>query len=111
MGGAPKEPKRVVHWAAAESTKEEEVAMEAASLTLTSLLAMHVVLATFPNAILRVSATLNEGAQTHSPNEWKSQAVEYHIEHALAHITGDKDYDHAATRLLMALECLSRRIH
>lgn len=62
-------------------------------------------------AVLAVSAVLCKGAIKYDPNNWRKISRDEHINHAMTHIlallagdTQDDHLDHAACRLLMALE-------
>lgn len=64
-----------------------------------------------PHATLAVAEVLAEGAAKYCANNWHKIAVEDHLNHALAHIfadragdTQDAHLEHAACRLLMALD-------
>ncbi|MES2208574.1 MAG: dATP/dGTP diphosphohydrolase domain-containing protein [Chloroflexota bacterium] len=64
-----------------------------------------------PHAALAVSRVLSEGAAKYGPNNWHKIPVADHLNHAIAHVfadlagdTSDAHLDHAATRLLFALD-------
>lgn len=64
-----------------------------------------------PLATLAVAQVLHGGAEKYGVNNWHSIPVESHLNHALVHVfaylAGDRQdlhLDHAACRLLMALE-------
>ncbi len=63
------------------------------------------------SATLAVAKVLGHGAAKYGANNWRGIPVEDHLNHALthifAHLAGDKSddhLDHAACRMLMALE-------
>ncbi len=62
-------------------------------------------------ATLAVAAVLHEGAEKYGDDNWKGIPVQEHLNHALTHIFAflagdiqDKHLEHAACRLLMAVE-------
>lgn len=65
-----------------------------------------------PHADLAVAKVLAEGAAKYGRRNWHGIPVESNVEHALAHIlhwlaghvTGEDDLEHAATRMMMALD-------
>lgn len=64
-----------------------------------------------PEAVLKVARVLKHGADKYGPNNWRKLSENDHLNHAIAHIfarlagdTQDDHLEHAACRLLMALE-------
>lgn len=63
-----------------------------------------------PAAILIVARVMKIGAEKYGPDNWRMISSAGHINHALTHLfryllhADDADLEHAATRLLMALE-------
>jgi hypothetical protein len=64
-----------------------------------------------PHALLAVAAVLKHGADKYGPNNWHKIPVSDHINHALTHLyalgagdASDKHLEHAATRILFALD-------
>lgn len=62
-------------------------------------------------ATLAVAAVLHEGAAKYGPDNWRGIPVADHLNHAMTHVlamlagdTSDDHLEHAACRLLMALE-------
>lgn len=64
-----------------------------------------------PHALLAVSAVLSEGARKYGPNNWHKISAADNLNHALVHIlalqagdVSDEHLEHAATRILFALD-------
>ncbi|WP_287417171.1 dATP/dGTP diphosphohydrolase domain-containing protein [Oceanithermus sp.] len=64
-----------------------------------------------PRALLAVGGVMRVGAERYERDNWRRIDVDDHINHALVHIykhlvgdDGEPHLQHAATRLLMALE-------
>jgi hypothetical protein len=64
-----------------------------------------------PHAILAVAWVLDNGARKYGPNNWHGIPVADHLNHALTHVfawlagdTQDSHLEHAACRVLMALD-------
>lgn len=62
-------------------------------------------------AVLEVSAVLCKGVEKYEPNNWRLISTQEHVNHAMTHIlaflagdTQDKHLQHAACRMLMAVE-------
>lgn len=64
-----------------------------------------------PHALLAVAEVLKHGADKYGPNNWHAIPVADHLNHALVHLyalaagdDSDDHLEHAACRLLMALD-------